>query len=303
MSKSEPDDGRHIMIKPARRTLLQRLRTNFLTGIVVSAPISITAYLTWTIINYIDDQVLPQVAPLIPEAYRHENLLFSIPGFGLVVCFIALVFVGSLARNFLGREILRISERWVDRMPVVRSIYNGLKQIAETIFADSARSFQKACLVEYPRKGIWAVAFISTETRGEVPDKALDGREMMSVFLPTTPNPTSGFLLFVPKEDVIILDMTVEEAAKLVISAGLVLPPEERGPAAATAAARGRRGGGAGAVAGSAGAATGAAPAAAPEPQRAFSARVLSRRRRGEADPATAGENAARNPIGTVYDG
>ena len=109
-------------------------------------------------------------------------------------------------------------------MPVVRSIYNGVKQIAETVFAQSERSFEKACLIEYPRKGIWAIGFVSTSAKGEIAKRAKTDAEMMSIFLPTTPNPTSGFLLFVPKEDVIELDMTVEDAAKLVISAGLVYP-------------------------------------------------------------------------------
>ena len=109
-------------------------------------------------------------------------------------------------------------------MPVVRSIYNALKQIAETVLSQSNNSFQHACLVEYPRKGIWAIAFVSTKTKGEVLEK-IEPEEMYSIFLPTTPNPTSGFLLFLPREDVVILDMSVEEAAKLVISAGLVTPP------------------------------------------------------------------------------
>ena len=109
-------------------------------------------------------------------------------------------------------------------MPVVRSIYSGVKQIAETVFAQSDRSFEKACLVEYPRKGIWAVGFISTVAKGEVQSKAAKDSQLLSVFVPTTPNPTSGFLLFFPKEDVIQLDMSIEDAAKLVISAGLVYP-------------------------------------------------------------------------------
>ena len=226
---SKGDDGQaRALIQPVRRaSLLQRFRNNLLTGIVVVAPFAITLYLTWTVVDYVDAQVLPQVLPLIPEAYRPENLLpFYLPGLGLLVFLLFLVAVGSFTKNFFGREILRIGENWVERMPVVRSIYNALKQIAETIFTQSQNSFEKACLVEYPRRGIWAVAFVSTSTKGEIIQKAHGGGEMMSVFLPTTPNPTSGFLLFVPKEDVVFLDMSVEDAAKLVISAGLVTPPE-----------------------------------------------------------------------------
>lgn len=215
-------------MKPSPRPgFFQRLRNNFLTGIVVVAPFGITVYITWTIVDYIDSTVLPRVVPLIPEQYRPENLLpFYLPGLGVIIFVIFLIFIGSFTKNFFGREILKIGERWVERMPVVRSLYNGLKQIAETIFTQSSNSFEKACLVEYPRKGIWAVAFVSTSAKGEIPQKAANGGEMMSVFLPTTPNPTSGFLLFVPKEDVVYLDMTVEEAAKLVISAGLVNPED-----------------------------------------------------------------------------
>ena len=144
-------------------------------------------------------------------------------GVGVLVFLIFTVLVGWMAKGIIGKSLIRWAESLVQGLPVVRSVYKGLKQIAETVFAQSEASFDKACLVEYPRKGIWAIAFVSTETTGEIPVKA--DRKMVSVFLPTTPNPTSGFLLFVPEEDVIELDMTVEEAAKLVISAGLVVPP------------------------------------------------------------------------------
>jgi uncharacterized membrane protein len=129
-----------------------------------------------------------------------------------------------MAKGLIGRSLIHWAERIVDRMPVVRSLYNGLKQIAETVFSQTDTSFERACMVEYPRRGIWAIAFVSTEAKGEVKAKAPPEGGMLSVFLPTTPNPTSGFLLFVPEEDVIFLDMSVEDAAKLVISAGLVYP-------------------------------------------------------------------------------
>lgn len=223
-----------------RQSLLQRLRNNFLTGLIVVAPIAITLYLTWTFIDFVDSRVLPHILPLIPEEYQPSKLLpFSLPGLGLVVFVVFLTFVGGLAKNFFGRELIRIGEGWVDRMPVVRSIYNALKQIAETIFASADARFDRACLVEYPRRGIWAVAFVATETKGEVKRRAggAEGEEMLSVFLPTTPNPTSGFLLFVPKKDVLPLDMSIEEAAKLIISAGLITPPDAGAASAAQAAA------------------------------------------------------------------
>jgi len=141
------------------------------------------------------------------------------------VFFFIVAGLGALTKGLFGRQLFRIGEGLVDRMPVVRSIYNALKQIVETIFAQGGKdSFEKVCMIEYPRKGIWAVAFVSTDTSGEVLTRSGEGA-MMSVFLPTTPNPTSGFLLFLPATDVVVLDMSVEDAAKLVISAGLVTPP------------------------------------------------------------------------------
>ncbi|MEM9046743.1 MAG: DUF502 domain-containing protein [Pseudomonadota bacterium] len=198
-----------------------RMRSNFLTGLVVVAPVALTIYLTWAIITLIDAQIVP----LVPSIYNPSTYIeMDIPGFGVVVFLVFTTFVGLLARRVFGRQLIRYGEDLIDRTPVIRSIYNAIKQIAETVFSQSKSSFKYACLVEYPRKGIWAIAFVSTDTKGEVKEKA-GGQEMMSVFLPTTPNPTSGFLLFVPREDVQILDMTVEDAAKLVISAGLVMPP------------------------------------------------------------------------------
>ncbi|NNK15844.1 MAG: DUF502 domain-containing protein, partial [Sulfitobacter sp.] len=155
------------------------------------------------------------------------SVQINVRGLGVVIFLMFTIFVGWLAKGFIGRSLIHFAENLVERTPVVRTIYSGIKQISETIFAQSERSFEKACLIEYPRKGIWALGFISTDAKGEVTAKAGDPDEpMVSIFLPTTPNPTSGFLLFFPKKDVIELDMTVEDAAKLVISAGLVYPPE-----------------------------------------------------------------------------
>ena len=141
-----------------------------------------------------------------------------------IIFLIFTIFVGWIAKGLIGRSLIRYAESLVERMPVVRTIYSGIKQISETVFAQSERSFEKACLIQYPRKGIWAIGFISTTAKGEVADHPETANEMLSIFLPTTPNPTSGFLLFVPKEDVIELQMSIEDAAKLVISAGLVYP-------------------------------------------------------------------------------
>lgn len=204
-----------------RASFFSSLRANFLTGMIVVAPVFLTFYLIWWFVGLIDSFVLP----LVPERYQPSPYLgINVKGYGVIVFLIFTVFVGAIAKGFIGRAILHRAERVVDRMPVVRSIYNGLKQIAETILSQSNSSFERACLVEYPRKGIWAVAFVSTSTKGEVLQKLPGEDPFLSVFLPTTPNPTSGFLLFVPQKDVIVLDMDVEAAAKLVISAGLVNP-------------------------------------------------------------------------------
>ena len=211
-----------------RPGMLTRLRNSFITGIVVIAPIGLTAWLIWTVVGWVDGFVLP----LIPSAYRPEQYIgIDIRGVGVIFFLMFTVVVGWVAKGLIGRSLLRWAEHLVDRMPVVRSIYNGLKQIAETVFAQTETNFDTACLVEYPRKGIWAIAFISTRAKGEIQAKIPRDEDMISVFLPTTPNPTSGFLLFVPRSDVMVLDMTVEDAAKLVISAGLVYPGGSTVPA------------------------------------------------------------------------
>lgn len=207
--------------RPPKRGILALLRNAFLTGLVIVAPAVLTIWLIVSVVEFIDSKVIP----LIPRRLLPDVLLdISFPGLGVMVFFAFTLAVGWMAKGYIGRSLIEWSEVIVARMPVVRSIYNGLKQIAETVLAQSSTSFNRACLVQYPRPGIWAIAFISTETGGEIATKIAPGNKHLSVFLPTTPNPTSGFLLFVPEADVIMLDMSVEEAAKLVISAGLVIP-------------------------------------------------------------------------------
>jgi len=204
--------------------LFAGLRASFLTGIVVIAPVGLTIWLIWTVVGWIDGVVLP----LIPANLRPEQYVgIDLRGVGVIFFLIFTIFVGWIAKGLIGRSLIRVAESVVDRLPVVRSIYSGIKQISETVFAQSERSFEKACLIQYPRKGIWAIGFISTTAKGEVSDRAEVSGDLLSVFVPTTPNPTSGFLLFFPKEDVIELDMGVEDAAKLVISAGLVYPNDK----------------------------------------------------------------------------
>jgi uncharacterized membrane protein len=209
---------------PKRPGLIARLRSSFLTGLVVIAPVAMTMWLLWTTMGWIDSVVLPLVPDQIqPEKYIGINLR----GVGLIIFLIFTVLVGWIAKGLIGRSLISFAESFVQRMPVVRSVYSGVKQIAETVFAQSERSFEKACLIQYPRKGIWAIGFISTEAKGEVAREAETDDTLISVFVPTTPNPTSGFLLFFPKSDIIELDMSVEDAAKLVISAGLVYPGDK----------------------------------------------------------------------------
>lgn len=219
-----------------RTRLGARLRNYFLTGLVIVGPVSITLYIVWWFIGLIDSWV----KPWLPDRYLPDAFLpFSVPGIGLVIAVIALIAVGALTANLFGRTLINWGERILGRMPVVRSVYRGLKQIFETVLSQSSASFKQVGLIEYPRRGIYCLVFVSTETRGEIRDKMDDGNGLLSVFLPTTPNPTSGFLLFVPRKDVRILDMTVEDAAKLVISAGLVVPEHPAAPP--VAATKGRR--------------------------------------------------------------
>ncbi len=204
-----------------KRALFGGLRASFLTGLVVVAPVALTVYLIWTVVGWIDSWVLP----FVPAQYRPDQYIgINLRGLGVIVFLIFTILVGWVAKGFIGRSLIRYGENVVARMPVVRSVYSGLKQIAETVFAQSETSFDTACLIEYPRKDLWAIAFISTNAKGEINRRIPKDEQMVTVFLPTTPNPTSGFLLFVPDSDVIRLEMSVEDAAKLVISAGLVYP-------------------------------------------------------------------------------
>ena len=204
-----------------RSGLWARMRGNFLAGLIIVLPVALTIYFIWAFIGFVDQRVLP----LVPDRFNPLTYInVSIPGVGVAVFIIFTTLIGGMAKGLFGRQLLRWIEGLVDRTPVVRSLYSGLKQIMETVLNNSKQSFEKACLIEYPRKGIWAVGFVSTEARGEVLEKS-GADQMLSVFVPTTPNPTSGFLLFFPREDVVLLDMEVEDAAKLIISAGLVVPP------------------------------------------------------------------------------
>lgn len=217
---SDTGDRDHADPAPLRRTgrAMARLRGYFLTGLVIAAPTFLTVVIVWWFVQWIDNLV----TPLIPAPYRLDQYLpYYVPGFGLVVAIVFITLIGFLTRNYIGGRMVALGEAVVERMPVVRSLYRGLKQIFETVVSGQTKAFQTVALIEYPRKGLWSIAFIATDARGEIERHLPD---TVAVYLPTTPNPTSGYLLYVPREDVIILDMSLEDAAKLVISGGLVTP-------------------------------------------------------------------------------
>lgn len=215
MTKSE--------MNPPRRGMVARLRNYFMAGILITAPISITIYLGWLFVTFVDSKV----TPLIPKAYNPENYLpFAVPGLGVVVLVVALILVGAFTAGFFGRLFQRVSGQFMDRVPILRGVYKAIQQILETILAQQSSAFREAVLVEYPRKGMWVIAFITGSTKGEV--QAITEEETINLFIPTTPNPTSGFLIFVSKEEIVRLSMSVEDALKMVISGGIVTPPDNR---------------------------------------------------------------------------
>jgi uncharacterized membrane protein len=201
--------------------LIARLRAYFFAGILITAPMAITIYLAWLFVSFVDSRV----TPLIPARFNPENYLpFAIPGLGVLIVVIAMIVIGASTAGYFGRLLTRYVDAAVVRMPVVRSIYLAIKQIMETVLSQKSKAFRQAVLVQYPRQGIWTIAFLTGVTKGEV-QACIEEDDLINVFVPTTPNPTSGFLLFVPRSDIVPLSMSVEEALKMVISGGLVTPP------------------------------------------------------------------------------
>jgi uncharacterized membrane protein len=207
--------------RPAPGSLTHRLRNYLLAGIVVSAPITITLFIVWQVLGYVDRTV----TPFIPTAYNPETYLpFGLPGIGLLIMLGLLILIGWLTAGMVGRTIMRTGEQLLDRTPIVRGIYSTLKQLFETALSQSSRTFREVVLIEYPRQGIWSVGFVTGEPSADIA-RCHDG-ELISVFVPTTPIPAYGFLMYVPREDAVPLEMTVEEGMKLVISGGIVVPPD-----------------------------------------------------------------------------
>jgi uncharacterized membrane protein len=197
---------------------MKRLRRYFVAGILVWLPLGLTVLLLRVLIGLMDRTLL-----LLPQEFRPEALLgIAIPGLGVILTIVLLFLTGLLAANFVGRRFVGGWESLMERIPVVRSIYSGAKNFAEIVFSDSGSAFKKVLLVEYPRKGIYSITFQTATELGELQGRL--GEEVVSCFVPTTPNPTSGFIIIVPKKDVIELDMEVDEAVRLVMSLGVVIP-------------------------------------------------------------------------------
>lgn len=199
-----------------------RFRRYFFTGILVTAPISITIYLTYIFLTFVDSKVVH----LLPsEWYETIYAKTTIPGLGLIIVIAVFILIGWFATNFLGRLFIRLSEYIVEQMPVIRTLYGAIKQIFETIMASQSSAFREVVMLEYPRRGVWSIGFVTGVSEGEV--QAHTAQETVNVFVPTTPNPTSGYLLFVPKKELTYLKMSVEEGVKLVVSAGIISPQEK----------------------------------------------------------------------------
>ena len=208
-------------VPEAPRGFVARFRNYFLTGLIVAGPIAITFYLTWWFVTWVDGLV----RPFVPVDYRPETYLpFGLPGSGLIVAVVALTLLGFLAANLSGRTLVDLGEKLLGRMPVVRAIYRGLKQVFETLFSGSGSSFRRVGLVEFPSPGMWSIVLISQAPSVEVAAKLPGQEEHISVFLPCAPNPTTGFFFYVPKSKLIEIEMSAEDAATLIMSAGVVQP-------------------------------------------------------------------------------
>jgi uncharacterized membrane protein len=200
---------------------MERLRSYFIAGVLVTGPIALTLYLTWTFIHFIDQSI----EALLPPEYNPATYV-PLPGFGLIIAIIGLTLLGAVTAGYLGRLVVRLSERIVARMPVVRGIYSAAKQIFETVLASKSNTFREVVLTEWPRPGMWTVAFVTVPPHPFIRDQA--GADSVGIYVPTTPNPTSGYLMYVRRRDLVTLPMTVEEGLKLVISGGIVAPPDRR---------------------------------------------------------------------------
>lgn len=214
------------LIRPQKTGLLGGLRSSFIAGIVVAAPMAITAYIVYWFITSPMKQLDGFVRQLLPAGdSRLETITQAIPGFGLIVAVLAILALGAFAKNFFGRAMIRTGEKLLDSMPVIRNLHRFFKNVFETALQKSARSFKEVGLIQYPRQGLWAIAFVVGEAAGEVGHNLSgSGQDFVGVFVPTVPNPTSGFLIYLPRKEITLLKMSIEDAAKVVFSLGLVVP-------------------------------------------------------------------------------
>jgi uncharacterized membrane protein len=205
--------------KPQRLSVWAWLRGRFLAGMVIAAPIAITIFVLQFLINFIDNRVKPLLPPLIqPETYT----TYAIPGFGVLVMIVALTILGAIATNLIGRSVISATDRILSRIPLVRNVYAAFKQLTEVLANNQQASYDRVVMVEYPKRGSWCIGFVASEAKGEIRHHL--GPEFIGVFVPTTPNPTSGFLMYVNKSECIDLEMSIEEGAKMILSAGLIVP-------------------------------------------------------------------------------
>jgi uncharacterized membrane protein len=219
--EAAPDLAEAPIAAPVVHSFGSRIRTYFLTGLVVAGPVLITIYLTWSFVTWVDDLV----RPFLPVAYRPETYLpVKIPGLGLIIAFLALTTLGFLTANLVGRTLFEFGEKILERMPIVRPVYRGLKQVFETLFSKSGSTFRTVGLVEFPAPGMWSLVFLSTPPGADITVRLPSQEEHVSVFMPCTPNPTTGFFFYVPRREIIELDISVEEGAKLIMTAGMIQP-------------------------------------------------------------------------------
>jgi uncharacterized membrane protein len=223
MTNDNSQSTRAISAAKSPPGFISRIRTYFLTGLVVAGPIAITLWLVWWFVTWVDGLV----RPIIPVTYRPETYLpVQIPGSGLIIAFVALTLLGFLTANLIGRKLVEVGESILSRMPIVRPIYRTAKQIFQTLFSKSESSFRKVALVEFPSPGMWSLVFLTQSPTEDIAGR-LPASEYVSAFMPCTPNPTTGFFFYVPKGDVIELDITVEQAMTVIMSAGIVQPGRE----------------------------------------------------------------------------
>lgn len=222
-----PDELIPNLNKPKPLGLFAWLRGRFFAGMVIAAPLAATYFILQFLITFIDDRVKPLLPPLLqPETYTN----YAIPGFGVLVLVVALTILGAVTANLVGRSLLAATDRIFSRIPIVKNVYAAIKQLTEVLANNQQASFDRCVLIEYPKKDSWCIGFVSSNAKGEIGAKL--GTQKIGVFVPTSPNPTSGFLIYIEETETISLEMSVEEGAKMILTAGLVVPeylvPEDR---------------------------------------------------------------------------